>query len=108
MRKISKIAFSNKNGKVKIKKYEKKLEHIELNWTEEEFNNLSARILKLRDDQLGALACLAVRFSIKDLNKIIKEIRKFKENSTHLPIIIYEAPSKKFLLFWLNFFEKKG
>jgi hypothetical protein len=83
-----------------------KNDHV-LNWTEKEAEELTRRILNLRDDQIAALLNLAgLNFSISDIEAVTADIRENGSQSGHLPILISEAQSKKILLWWLNYFEK--
>lgn len=87
----------------------KRINKQELNWSEKEQANLESRILKLRDDQIAALLNLVkINFNLKDIESVVDEISKNGRESGHLPILIFEANSKKDLLWWISYFEKKN
>jgi len=93
--------------KIEIRVYRNKIKNQELDWTEKELNNLSNRILKLRDDQIGALLNLTgLNFNFEDIKKVVEEIKDNGVQSSHLDILILEANSKEELLWWLNYFEE--
>ncbi len=79
----------------------------ELKWTEKEVKDIGLRLVNLRQDQIAALITICgVEFSLGDVEKVVEDIKKNKEKSGHLEIVIYEAKSKEALLWWLEFFEK--
>ncbi len=79
----------------------------ELQWREEEERELARRILGLREDQIAALVNLAgLNFALSDIEDVVQDIVRNKAHSGHLPILIYEAGSKKLLLWWIGYFEK--
>lgn len=77
-----------------------------LDWTDEERKELEERILNLKDDQLGALACLMVGFSEEDVEDVVKDIKENKQGSGHLCILTDEAESKEKLLWWVDYFTR--
>ncbi len=83
----------------------------ELEWTDEEYENLKERIINLRDDQIGALAYIAVEFKRGDIDKIVEGIKKLRilekgSDDIDLDVIITEFESKEGLLWWLDYFER--
>jgi len=79
----------------------------ELKWSKKETSKLSRRILALREDQIAALLNLSgLNFNLLDIEKVVKDIIKNGEKSGHLSILLFEAKSKKVLLWWLKYFEK--
>ena len=80
----------------------------ELQWDKKEETRLCSRILKLYDDQIGAIAHIVAGFDRKDIQDVVADIRRHREGSGHLPIIIFEAKSKEDLLWWIDYFEKAG
>jgi predicted CopG family antitoxin len=105
MRNIGVKSFSNKNGSVPIK-IGAFAGRGELKWNRKEESDLFSRILKLRNDQIGVLASMAAGFKKEDIKDMAREIMRNKKNSGYLPLIVYEAKSKKDLLWWIGYFEK--
>ena len=83
----------------------KKITSPRIIWDQKERKMLEGRILKLRDDQLGALAKICGGFADKDIPAVVKDIREFAAHSGHLPIILEEAESKENILWWVGYFE---
>ena len=68
---------------------------------------VATRILRLRNEQIGALLNLAgLDFNTQDINDVVVEIRTNGLKSGHLPILLSEAKSKDALLWWISFFEE--
>ena len=105
MKNIGVKFLSNRNGSVPIK-ISKFTGRGELKWNKKEENNLFSKILKLKDDQIGALASIIAGFRKENIKDVAREIRRNKKNSGYLPLIVYEARSKKDLLWWIGYFEK--
>jgi hypothetical protein len=79
----------------------------EILWKEKEKNKVEEKIINLKPDQLAALPFLiGINFSKKNIEKVVSEIKKNGHNSINLDVILYEADSKRNLLWWLDFFEK--
>lgn len=93
-------------GEVKIKKVDR-IGRGDLDFSDEEAITLGNRILKLRDDQVVALASLVkVIFRPENRDEVLADIRSGGWDSGHLSIIVYEADSKENLVWWIEFFEK--
>lgn len=93
-------------GEVKIKKVDS-IGRGDLDFSDEEATGLGNRILKLRDDQIVALASLVkVIFCPEDREDVLRDIRAGGWHSGHLSVIVYEADNKENLAWWIEFFEK--
>ncbi len=103
-----KVENSNdkKEYEVEIKRSKEKIVGGDLDWTKEEFKELEKRVLNLKSHQIGSLASLLVGFKKEDIENVVSDIKENGSNSGHLSILIYEAPSKEDLLWWLDYFEK--
>lgn len=78
-----------------------------ITWGEGEREKVEARILALRDDQIGALLNLVgLGFSKNDIEDVVAEIKEHGSQSGHLPILMEEPSSKEDLLWWVMYFEK--
>ena len=78
-----------------------------LQWSEKELEDLSNRILRLREDQIAALLNLSgLNFLTSDIEAVVADIIENGRQSGHLPILLNEAHSKDTLLWWLEYFEK--
>jgi hypothetical protein len=81
----------------------------ELKWTKKERKEVEAKVLNLRDDQIGALLNLVgLNFFRDAIYEAIAEIRRHGADSVHLDILLTEADSKENLLWWVDFFHKSN
>ncbi|OGZ35967.1 MAG: hypothetical protein A3D38_00610 [Candidatus Portnoybacteria bacterium RIFCSPHIGHO2_02_FULL_40_23] len=99
-----------KRNIIKIRKINEKFKtRGELKWNNKEELKLESRIVRLRNDQIGALLNLVgLNFAKEDIEEVVRDIREDKHESGHLSILIYEADSKENLLWWINYFEKEN
>ncbi|MBI4099249.1 hypothetical protein HY442_01820 [Candidatus Parcubacteria bacterium] len=80
----------------------------DLKWKREERRSVASRVLNLRDDQIAALFyAVGVRFSTRDIEEVVSEIRSNGHDAIHLATLLVEADSKKNLLWWVAYFEKR-
>lgn len=92
---------------IKIKKSYEKTPDTDLKWGDKERKNIENRILSLRDDQIASLQqIVGVCFYKKGIDDVLQEIRKNKNTSIHLSIIVEEARNKEDLIWWVEYFEK--
>ena len=80
----------------------------DLIWDTQERNKIVRRILALRDDQIGALGHICVKFLLKDIDDVVAGIRKFKEDDINLDVMLTEADSKEQIEWWINYFEREN
>ena len=78
----------------------------EIIWEKKEERELAERILKLQDDQIGALLGLVAGFKPDTIEDVVVEIREHGLLSGHLPILVEES-SKEDLVWWVSYLEKK-
>ena len=80
-----------------------------LHWSEKELEDLSNRILRLREDQIAALLNLSgLNILTSDIESVVAEIIENGRQSGHLPILLNETHSKDTLLWWLGYLEKNN